>query len=36
MEYWIVSWEQGMEMTWRKSSWQIRPLEIDLPYSGEP
>jgi len=24
-----------MEMTWKKGSWQIRPLEMDLPCSGK-
>ena len=34
-EYWVASWEQWMEMTWRKSSWWVRPPEIDLPCSGK-
>ena len=25
-----------MEMTWRKGSWQIRLLEMNLPYSERP
>ena len=28
-------WRWGMEMTWRKGSWQIRLLEMDLPCSGK-
>ena len=35
IEYWVVSWEQEIEMTWRKNSWWMRLLEINLPYSGE-
>ena len=35
MEYWIASWEQRTEMTWRKGSWQMRLLETDLPCSGK-
>ena len=33
---WSVSWERGTEMTWRKSSWQMKALEMDLPCSGRP
>ena len=35
MENWVDFWEWGMEMTWRKGSWQIRLLEMDLPCSGK-
>ena len=32
-EYWAVSWEQETEMISRRS-WQMRPLEMCLPYFG--
>ena len=36
MEYWVASWEQGMKVAWRKSSWWMRPPEMNLPCSGRP
>ena len=33
-EYQVASWEQGTEMTQRKGSWWMRPLEMNLLYSG--
>ena len=36
MEYWVVFWEQGTEMTWRKSSWWMRLLKVCLPCSRRP
>ena len=30
----LEKWET--EMTWKKGSWWMRLLEIDLPYSEEP
>ena len=33
-EYWVVFWERGMEITWRKSSGRMRLPETDLPCSG--
>ena len=34
VEYWVAFWKQRTEMTWRKSSWWIRPPETDLFCSG--
>ena len=31
----LFFWEWEIEITWRKGSWQMRPPEIDLSYSGK-
>jgi len=31
----LFFWKWGIEITWRKGSWQMRLPEIDLPCSGK-